>query len=64
MIKDPQSALEALIEEETRLEAEMNQEIDSAFKRSYESMEKEIEDIKKSYANDIANFEGNLSLNN
>lgn len=37
----------------------MQEEIELAIKKSIEAMEKEIEDIKKSYANDIANFEGN-----
>lgn len=65
MIKSesPEVALLALLEEEKNEQKKMEEEIDAFIKKNNEEMEKALNEVKDSYKDDIAGFEGKL-INN
>ena len=59
----PEDALKALLEEESKIESQIEEEIEAFIKKTNLEMDKEQEDIRKSYEEDIRGFEGKPNIN-
>jgi hypothetical protein len=54
----PEQALLALLEEEDNEKQKMEEEIEELIKKNNIEMEKAVQEVKDSYKDDIAGFEG------
>lgn len=54
----PEEALKALLEEELKIDQQIDEEIEAFIEKTNIEMNKEQEDIRKSYEEDIRGFEG------